>query len=121
MKKYKWNLRTIGLWNKETFPDENIRGQRLKCSREASEYFNAKTYNERIGELADFYIANAGLDGRFNEDGGRLVCELMRDLPNWDEINEAVQTKMEINLGRKWHKTHTGEWRHVSEETTSNV
>jgi hypothetical protein len=121
MKKYKWNLRTIGLWNKATFPYETVRGQRLKCSSEAREYFNAKTYNERIEELADFYIANAGLDGRFNEDGGRLVCELMRDLPNWDEINEAVQNKMEINLTRTWEKTNTGEHRHVSEKAKSNV
>lgn len=115
MKNYKWTIKSISRWNKETFPDETTKGQRIKCMKEAKEYFYAETYKERIGELADFFIANAGLGGRFGDESGLLVCDIMKELRNWYEINEAVQEKMEINLTRKWKKIK-GENRHVTEK-----
>ena len=121
MNNFDWNIDSIGKWNKKTFPQNTTRGQRIKCKHEAEEYFKASTHPERIDELADFYIANAGLYGRFSDESGRLVCELIKDLFYWPEVNTAVQKKMQINLKRKWYKTHHGEWRHVENDEKSNV
>lgn len=120
MNNYKWTIFSIGKWNRETFPDTNAKEQRIKAVREAREYYEANTYDERIKELADFYIVNAGLAGRFTDEGGQLVCDLIRETPMWFEVNQAVQEKMEINSQRKWHK-EDGEWRHVNEKAKSNV
>lgn len=110
---YEWNINTIANWNKKTFPVNNTRGQRIKCMLEAKEYLKAKSHADRIEELADFFIANAGLGGRFNDESGLLVCELIKDLDYWPEVNTAVQKKMQVNVGRTWYRTHKGEWRHV--------
>ena len=121
MNNYEWNIDSIGRWNKRTFPNNTTRCQRIKCMNEAKEYYKANTYRSRIEELADFYIANAGLYGRFSDESGMLICELMKDLDYWDEINNAVQEKMQINLSRKWYKTTQGEWRHVENDEKTNV
>ncbi len=114
MNNYKWTISSIGKWNRETFPDTNANEQRLKALSEAREYYSANGYKEMIKELADFYIVNAGLAGRFVDEGGHLVCDLIRETPMWFEVNQAVQDKMEINSKRVWHKEN-GEWRHVEQ------
>ncbi len=114
MQRFRWNIKSIGIWNKETFPDETTAGQRMKAKKEAAEYLAAQSYERRIQELADFYIANAGLASRFGDEGGNLVCLLIRDLPYWGEVNKEVQSKMEINQKREWERVY-GEYRHIEE------
>lgn len=58
MKKYTWTKATIARWNKQTFPSATTQEQRLKLLKEAQEYFQAQTYEERIQELADYYIVS---------------------------------------------------------------
>ena len=65
MKKYKWTKTSIAVWNKEKLRENTTFEQRVKCDKEAAEYFTARGYSQRMEELADFYIANAGLGYRF--------------------------------------------------------
>ena len=111
-----WNEHTICRWNKKTFVDNTPRQQRRKCNIEAVEYYEATTKEEKIKELADVFIASAGAARRYGDKYAQLVCDLMRKLSIWPEINQAVQKKMFINLERTWKKTHTGEQRHVGED-----
>lgn len=111
MKKYKWNKSSIAVWNKEKFRENTAFEQRVKCDKEAEEYFAAKSYPNRMEELADFYIANAGLGYRFGRGSGKLICQLIEDSPWWNEVNKAIQAKMEINQTRTFVKKD-GEWRH---------
>lgn len=111
MKKYKWNKTSIAVWNKKFFRENSAFEQRVKCDREAEEYLSSPNYIKRMEELADFYIANAGLGYRFGCASGKLVCRLLEDSPWWNDVNEAIQQKMEINQARKFIKKN-GEWRH---------
>lgn len=115
-----WTRKTIGEWNRKTFEKNSVRGQRMKKISEAKEYYAAKTRKEKIRELVDYYIANAGLAERYGDEDGMLVCELIERSRFWPEINEEVQKKMFINLERKWNKTRTGEWRHVGKDKKTN-
>lgn len=116
MKKNKWNRTSISRWHKETFPNNSTLQQRIKCDKEAAEYLQAQTYAERIGELADFYIANCVLAQRYSVSSGILSCMLVEDSPWWQDVMTAVQDKMEVNTQRSW-KFEGGEWRH-SDGTT---
>ena len=111
MKKYKWTKTSIAVWNKEKLRENTTFEQRVKCDKEAAEYFTARGYSQRMEELADFYIANAGLGYRFGSAAGKLVCRLIEDSPWWREVNEVIQQKMEINQNRTFVKKD-GEWRH---------
>lgn len=112
MKKYTWTKATIARWNKQTFPSATTQEQRLKLLKEAQEYFQAETYEERIHELADYYIASCALGFRFGDESGKLNCRLIEDLSNWGTINDEVQRKMDVNVRRSWMK-YRGEWRHI--------
>lgn len=111
MKRVKWTKTTIAKWHQRTFRDCTTGEQRLKCSREAEEYFAAQTFGERMKELADFYIANSALGIRFSDASGALVCRILEDSPLWDKLCSEIQDKMEINSQRSWEKRN-GEWRH---------
>ena len=116
MKKYAWTKATISRWNRKTFPSATTEEQRQKCRQEAREHLAAQTYEERVEELADYYIANGALGYRFGDECGKVNCRNIEDLPNWGTINEAVQRKMDINVRRSWMKYH-GEWRHIDGKT----
>lgn len=111
MKREKWTKTTIAKWHHRTFRDCTTSEQRLKCSREAQEYLEAASFDRRLKELADFYIANAALGYRFSDAAGMLVCRILEDSPLWTGISAEIQDKMEINCQRSWVKTK-GEWRH---------
>ena len=111
MKKFFWNEDSISEWHQKTFPDAEIAEQREKASAEAKEYFNARSYPGKMEEMADFFIANAALAGRFNDAAGVLVCQLLRNNPYWNEINRAVQCKMAVNLQRTFVRVD-GQYQH---------
>lgn len=114
-----WTIRDIAMWQDDTFAP-CVRSQNEKCKLEAREYLKAKGKNKKR-EYADWVITKCLLAYFKKEPDAMLVLETVMSLPEWSEIQELINKKMEINTKRKWIKTHTGEWRHVSEETTSNV
>lgn len=111
MKKFFWDEKTIGAWHKRTMPLTDVSEQRERASLEAKEYFQARLYPEKMEEMADFYIANAALAGRFNDAGGVLVCQLLQNNPYWNEINRAVQCKMAVNMKRTFVRVN-GQYQH---------
>ena len=109
-----WDIRSIALWQDKTF-HPTARGQRLKSRSEALEYFAAVKAEEKTEELVDFYISLCWLAYIRKDPVAMLILLLIEQLPYAAKIKTGVNKKMQINLGRKWYKTHTGEWRHIDE------
>lgn len=103
MKANYWDMQKIANWNKVRFQKNYITKQRRKVEEEISE-FN-KAYGkpkQRLEELADVYIAFAGLS-RFSSIGA-FVCKLFEKMPDYEILQKAVDNKMEINIRRKFNK-----------------
>lgn len=105
----------IAIWNAEVFPKATVQGQILKVHEELEEYVKEHT----LEEVADYFIALAGLKYRFRSVFGqklyedfmnKIFCEGSANL-----IYNAVQEKMEINKKRKWTKMDNGVYRHDDE------
>lgn len=114
-----WTTRDIALWQEDTFTP-SVESQTEKGKLEAREYLKARGKNKKR-EYRDWVITKCWL-AYFKKDPEALVIlETVKKLPDWEEIQKGINEKMEINLTRTWHKTNTGEWRHVSEKARNNV
>lgn len=90
-------------WHKKTFPDVDLKSQKLKFLEEYKEYLESGD----IMELADMAIVNYVLYRRYD-------CSCFSDIisEEWDdELISLVKKKMAVNKKRKWNKVN-GVYRH---------
>lgn len=97
-------------WHKATFPDVDLKSQKLKFLEEYREYLESGD----IMELADMLIVNFVLISRFNFMGFVDIIKA-EALPFYQDVLKAVDLKMEINKKRKWHNVR-GVYRHKEEQ-----
>lgn len=102
MKVNYWDMEKIANWNKMRFPKNYLTLQRRKVESEIDEFNNAKTRKEKLEEMADVYISFAGLS-RFSKIG-EFVCRLFERMPDYELLQNAVNTKMAINITRRFDK-----------------
>ena len=108
-----WEVRDIAIWQENTF-SPSIRSQKMKSKLEAKEYFGANKQLKR-GERIDYYITQCWLAYFKKDPDALMIIELMRMMPDWEDFQQGVNAKMEINLKRTWTNVR-GEWRHVGED-----
>lgn len=109
-------IETIMQWHKETFPDTTLEEQMDKFELEAKEYDQATKREEKIKEFIDMNIVCYGIK-RIKETASKpfedRLLSIRADLRmTLGEHRRALESKMEINRKRKWHKVN-GEYRHV--------
>lgn len=114
----KETIKSIILWQEQTFPDATLEGQTDKYHNEYNEYYMAKTKESMLEELADMFIVTIGiirLDFReglfFMNDALRTFCD---STYTWGQLEEAINKKMQINRKRKW-SVGKGNFQHISE------
>lgn len=92
---------SISDWSIKVFPTLSEEAQNIKLFEEVLEFFNAKTLEEKIKELADIYIVACILKYRFGSDLGFYVFRALfkNELVG---VYKAVDEKMTINRSRKW-------------------
>lgn len=94
-----WTLDDIVNWHIKTFPNVDLKSQKLKFLEEYREYLESGD----IMELADMCIVYLILNQRFNCD---IFLDIMLDeqskIKNLTELDNAVCKKMDINSKRKW-------------------
>ena len=92
---------SISDWSVEVFPTLSEDAQNIKLFEEVLEFFNAKTLEEKIKELADIYIVASILKERFGSDLGFYVFRTLftNELVG---VYKAVDEKMKINRSRVW-------------------
>ena len=95
-------------WHKETFPDADLKSQKIKFLEEYKEYLESGD----IMELADMIIVNEVLTHRFHFShfSNVVFSEAFCNELNSDIFN-VVEEKMKINKQRTWHKVN-GVYRH---------
>lgn len=108
-----WTIRDIAVWQENTF-GPSVRSQTMKAKCEAREYIKAKKHQKRW-ERVDWFIAQCWLAYFKKEPNAIMSLEMMQLLPDWEEIQQDINVKMEINLKRTWANVR-GEWRHVGED-----
>ena len=92
---------SISDWSVKVFPTLTKEAQNIKLFEEVLEFFNAKTLEEKIKELADIYIVACILKYRFGSDLGFYVFRTLFKL-EMVGVYKAVDKKMEINRNRVW-------------------
>lgn len=102
MRVNEWTVANIAVWNKIKFPDNTEWKQYRKVKEEVREYKDAVNKNDRLSELADVYIALAGLS-RFSPLGG-FVCNVFEQLEGFEKLKKAVDAKMLKNIRRTFDK-----------------
>lgn len=112
----KETIDTIIDWQKNTFPDANLEGQREKFLEELREFYNAQTSQEQLAELVDMFIVACGV-ARFDtvEALSEFTCVRERGnhvMINWSDFEKAVDSKLEKNRKRIWNKTGNGTYHH---------
>ena len=94
-----WMVKDIVEWHIKTFPNVDLKSQKLKFLEEYREYLESGD----IMELADMGIVCLVLSQRFNCD---IFVDVMlyeqSKLKNQTELDNAVCKKMDINSKRKW-------------------
>lgn len=107
LKNFNWNVLNIATWNKTTFPDNNKAKQLRKLESEITEWKEAIAKQHKLEELADIFIASAGLS-RFSNIGG-FICRLLQIIDANDatinpdkhiSLKDAIDCKMIINRER---------------------
>lgn len=101
MKNTDWDMQKIQNWNKYRFPLNTEKMQLRKVEEEIAEYKNARNRAERLEELADVYIASAGLS-RFTTLGWFICNKLFAGYDNFDELQIVINAKMAKNIHRKF-------------------
>ena len=102
-----WDILSIATWNKSKFPQNTIMKQFRKVAGEIGEWKEARTRQHRLEELADIYIASAGLT-RFGTLGtiGSFICFLMQIIDGMGmetgTLKYAVNVKMRENVEREF-------------------
>lgn len=104
-----WTSANIAVWNKITFPRNNSDKQRGKIASEILEFKEAKGEMAKLAELADVYIASAGLT-RFGDNErvlGGFICWLLEQFDRLEKdkdkrlsLKDAVNAKMMVNRER---------------------
>lgn len=102
-------------WHKKTFPMATFEGQVEKIKEEFIEFVTAKDVRHKLEELADMYIVGCGI-GRFSWFSSSHIISLVMKLGasedfTMKEFIDAVETKMRVNMSRKWDKKN-GQYRH---------
>ena len=110
-----WNVANIENWNRVTFPDNTEQKQYKRVKGEWQEYVEAGTREEKLKELADVYIAFAGLS-RFTGLGS-FVCFIMSQISGFEELQRYVNEKMDLNTVRKWDE----QMHHIEEDETEEI
>lgn len=100
MKNIDWDMQKIQNWNKYRFPLNKESKQLRKVEEEIGEYGMARCRKEKLEELADVYIAFAGLS-RFTKIG-KFVCKMFEGYEGFDELQDAINAKMAKNIRRKF-------------------
>ena len=100
MKNTDWDMQKIQNWNKYRFPMNKESKQLRKVEEEIGEYGMARCRKEKLEELADVYIAFAGLS-RFTKIG-KFVCRMFEGYDGFDELQDAINAKMAKNIRRKF-------------------
>lgn len=104
-------------WHKKTFPDVKLEGMLLKLEEELGELVEAVKKGDAVEELketADVYIVARILLDRFQSHIGGYFIGLLGEYPV-ENLEEAVEKKMEINRNRKWNRTN-GVYKHEEEK-----
>lgn len=102
-----WDLLCIATWNKSKFPRNTTQGQLRKIVGEIKEWRDAVGSQHKLEELADVYIASAGLT-RFGELGniGSFICQILQVLDSQGmetgRLQYAVDVKMRENVEREF-------------------
>ena len=119
----KETITSIILWHEQTFPDATLDGQLQKFADEYEEYYEADkkdSYGKAaLMELADLVIVACGI-ARFDLVQGLDAFDDALHIINHascfcvEEVNEAVQEKMQINRNRKW-SIGKGIYQHIEE------
>nr|DAO76774.1 MAG TPA: Protein of unknown function (DUF550) [Microviridae sp.] len=117
----KESILSIAKWHEETFPDTDLKGQIEKWFEEKNEW-QASLKPARhgdISELADMYIVACGLT-RFNSMEAmfcfmRICDELCHSGHSTQELEHAIDTKMERNRARAWKKQDNGTYHHIAD------
>ncbi len=108
-------FRKIVDWHEKTFPDILPEKQREKLKEEIAEFETATTLQEKLEELADVYIVNAGLSRFFPNETEKNLLQIEKDLKGlnltFSVLKEAVEKKLEKNKKRSWHIA-SGEYHH---------
>ena len=105
-----WDCERIANWNKYRFPLNRMTKQIRKIEEEIGEFNGACKRENRLEELADVYIACAGLS-RFST-MGEFFCRIMEALPDFYELRQAINAKMAKNNQR----TFDEDMHHIPEE-----
>lgn len=114
----KESIKSIIEWHETTFPDATLMGQEEKFEKEYKEY--KESGKKDILELADMFIVACGVARFPNGSGSAILCfvrtsnELEKSNFTGDELQEAVDKKMEINRQRKWN-FENGVYQHKEE------
>lgn len=106
---------SIAAWHEATFPNATEEAQKDKFLDEEREFLSATTPSEAMLELADMFIAAAGLT-RWDIMGSVERISAVIDLAkkyNYQiaEFWAAVDYKMKINRGRTWN-FENGQYQH---------
>ena len=122
----KETILSIAQWHKDAFPDATLDGQKLKWQEEKREWKESlRPATEDfvcgdVNELADMFIVACGLT-RFS-DAEAMFCfgcverELCASLCATEDLENAIDKKMERNRKRTWEKTLQGNYHHTNTE-----
>ena len=109
-----WNVLSIATWNKSKFRNNTATKQRRKLAGEIEEFREAMTGKDKLAELADVYIASAGLTRFGGSSGviGAFICDVLDRLDDTGVLKNAVWSKMRINTEREFDENmhHIGEF-----------
>lgn len=101
---HNWTSANIAVWNKSKFPKNSATKQRRKLAGEMQEFKEAITPAHRLEELADVYIASAGLTRFGGNDAiiGNFICSVLESEDKKGKLQYAVGQKMLENIEREF-------------------
>lgn len=92
-------------WVNHTFPDETPAQQATHLAKELDEFFNSKSREEMVGELADVMMMLWCVTNR-------VIWLKVNNRVSAEELKEAIEVKLKINMSRKWKRTSDGDYQH---------
>ena len=101
---YNWNSANIAVWNKSRFPNNTGDKQLAKLAGEIIEFKQARGRDHKLEELADVFIASAGLTrfgGNYGAVGG-FICYVLNAQDVKGVLKYAVSQKMLKNIERQF-------------------
>lgn len=97
----KWTQERIAQWSRDTFGEVSVLNVAIRMNREMGELITAVNYAKRQeaeGEIADL---------------GIFLYQLAHQ--HGVNLQDLIDAKMEINLGRKWELTPAGDHQHAGQ------